>query len=408
MAITAAEVEEEGARVLPRALAGATVLQIITALRDNTEARTAVSIARALVHAGARAIVAAGAGPLVDELKSFGGEWLPFASMTMNPFRLRRNADRLEPILAEQRVDIVHAKNAGAAWSALVATDRSIVRLVTDLPDLPHQRMRLAAFYLGGLSRGDRIIARSHFNAQPMLRRYRIPQDRLSVIPRSIDIARFNPTAIDPERVAALRQSWGIPSRVRIVLAPGRVSPGNGQMSLVAAARMLVHNGMTGVTFVIAGDDRHHRRHARSIMKRARAENVDALFRIVGHVPDMPTAYAAADFVVVPCTVPPIYGQIVAEAQAMARPVIASAIGPIPENLVVPPRMPTELRTGWLVQPGDSIEIARALATALSLNATEYRALAARARQFAEYMFAPSRVAAATLEVYSSLLESEP
>ena len=50
MAISAADVEE--AQVLPRALAGATVLQIITALRDSTEARTAVSIARALVHAG--------------------------------------------------------------------------------------------------------------------------------------------------------------------------------------------------------------------------------------------------------------------------------------------------------------------------------------------------------------------
>ena len=270
MAISAADVEE--ARVLPRALAGATVLQIITALRDSTEARTAVSIARALVHAGARAIVAAGEGPLVNDLKSFGGEWLPFASATINPLRLRRNADRLEPVLINERVDIVHAKNAGAAWSALVATDRSTVRLVTDLPDLPHQKMRLAAFYLGGLSRGDRIIARSQFNAKPMLDRYRIPLERLSVIPRSIDTALFNPALVHPDRVAALRQAWGIPSRVRIVLAPGRVSPGNGQVSLVAAARMLAHNGMRGVTFVIAGDDRRHRRYARSIMKRARAE----------------------------------------------------------------------------------------------------------------------------------------
>ena len=165
MAISAADVEE--ARILPRALAGATVLQIIASLRDNSEARTAVNIARALVHAGARAIVAAADGPLVGDLKSFGGEWLPFASATVNPLKLRRNADRLEAFLAEARVDIVHAKNAGAAWSALVATDRGAVRLVTDLPDLPHQRMRLAAFYLGGLSRGDRIIARSQFNAAP-------------------------------------------------------------------------------------------------------------------------------------------------------------------------------------------------------------------------------------------------
>ncbi len=187
------------------------------------------------------------------------------------------------------------------------------------------------------------------------------------------------------------------------------MSPGNGQASLVAAARMLAHNGMRGVTFVIAGDDRTAPPvRALDHEADAQAENVDALFRVVGHVADMPAAYAASDIVVVPCIAPPIYGQVVAEAQAMARPVIASSVGPIPENMVIPPRMPSDLRTGWVVQPGDSIEIARALATALALDAMEYRALAARARQFAEYMFAPGRIAAATLEVYTSLLECEP
>jgi glycosyltransferase involved in cell wall biosynthesis len=406
MAISAADVEK--ARVLPRALAGATVLQVITSMHDTLEARTAVSIARALVHAGARAIVAGADGPLTAELISFGGEWTPLASATINPLRLRRNADRLEEIIAEAPVDIVHAKNAGAAWSALVATDRGAVRLVTDLPDLPHQRMRLAAFYMGGLSRGDRIIARSQFNAQPMLERYRIPPGRLSVIPRSIDTAMFNPAAVHSDRVSALRQKWGIPSGVRIVLAPGRVSPGNGQATLVPVARMLHQSGMRGVTFVIAGDDRRYRRHARSIMKQALAQNVDALFRMVGHVPDLPAAYAASDIVVVPCLSPPLYGQAVAEAQAMARPVIASAIGPIPENLAAPPRMAEDVRTGWLVPPGDAVETARAIAMALALDAGAYRAYAARARQFAEYMFAPGRIAAATLNVYSTLLESEP
>ena len=406
MAISAADVEK--ARVLPRALAGATVLQIITSLHEGSEARNAVNIARALVRAGARAIVAAGEGPLVNDLKSFGGEWMPLGSATVNPLKLRRNADKLETVLNDARVDIVHAKNAGAAWSALVATDRSVVRLVTDLPDLPRQRMRLAAFYLGGLSRGDRIIARSRFNARPMLERYNIPAERLSVIPRSIDTALFNPAAVHPDRVAALRQAWGIPSRVRIVLAPGRVSPGNGQLALVRAAQMLHQSGLSGVTFVIAGDDRRYRRYARSIMKQAQAENVGALFRVVGHVADMPAAYAASDIVAVPCVAPPIYGQVVAEAQAMARPVIASSIGPIPENMAVPPHMPDDVRTGWLVQPGDPIELARALAIALALDATAYRALAARSRQFAEYMFAPGRVAAATLEVYNALLEAEP
>src|SRR5437870_3826930 len=119
MAFIADEAAET--RVLPRTLAGATVLQIVPALNANAAGRATIDIARALVHAGARAIVAAEGGALVDELESFGGEWLPFASSTLHPWRLRANAERLGAFLVEQRVDIVHAKSISAAWSALRA-----------------------------------------------------------------------------------------------------------------------------------------------------------------------------------------------------------------------------------------------------------------------------------------------
>ena len=69
--------------------------------------------------------------------------------------------------------------------------------------------------------------------------------------------------------------------------------------------------------------------------------------------------------------------------------------------------MPDDLRTGWVVRPGDPVDLSRALTTALALDAGAYRALAARARQFGEFMFTPRRVAGATLEVYSSLLDVE-
>ena len=97
---------------------------------------------------------------------------------------------------------------------------------------------------------------------------------------------------------------------------------------------------------------------------------------------------------------------VIAEAQAMARPVVASAVGPLPENMGTPPRMPYELRTGWEVSPGNADDLAHAIFTALALDPVAYRAHAARARQFAEYMFSPQRAAAAMLEIYASLLES--
>ena len=82
MAMTADSSEQ---RVLPRTLAGATVLQIVTALRETPQVRTTISAARALVQVGARAIIAGEHGDLIDELKSFGGEWLSLSSATVNP-----------------------------------------------------------------------------------------------------------------------------------------------------------------------------------------------------------------------------------------------------------------------------------------------------------------------------------
>jgi glycosyltransferase involved in cell wall biosynthesis len=188
-------------------------------------------------------------------------------------------------------------------------------------------------------------------------------------------------------------------------VVPGRVAPWNGQIHLVEAARTLVGTTRHPVTFVLVGDDRRHSRYARSLAKAAQEAGVDSLFRTAGHVVDMPAAYAASDIVVVPYVAPPPYGRVVAEAQAMARPVIASAIGPLPENLLAPPRMPDALRTGWLVQPANPSELAHAIDAALSLDAPAYRALAGRAKQYGEFMFAPQRIAAATLGVYVSVLE---
>jgi glycosyltransferase involved in cell wall biosynthesis len=394
-------------RALPRTLAGATVLQIVSALRDTSQVRRTIGVARALIRAGARAIVAGDRGELVDEVQSFGGEWLPLAGATFSPSKLKANSEALGRFVTAEGVHIVHARTVGAARSALTATSRNAISLVTDLPDLPRQHMWLAALYLGPLSRGDWVISHSMYQAGPMIARHRIPVDRVSVIPRSLDLAQFNPSNVPPERVAALRQSWGIPSRARVVLVPGRIAPWNGHLVLVQAARLLHEGGMRGVTFVLVGDDRRHRRFVRKFWKAAQEQTVDALFRMVGHHADMPSAYAASEVVAVPYTSAPLYGRAVAEAQAMARPVIASAAGPLPENMLTPPRITDDLRTGWEVAPGSAEQLASALSTALALDAPSYRALTARARQFAEYMFSPQRAAAATLEIYASLLEAD-
>ena len=394
-------------RAKPRSLAGATILQIVPALSDDPAGHAAVEIALALMQSGARAIVAGDGGPLVGELRAFGGEWMPLANDTWNPLRIRKNAARLAHLVAAERIDIVHAQSAGAAWSALQAVHRQPVFLVTSFADrMPSGRWPLSMLN-ASLARGDRIIAPSSYVSMAMLERYRIAPERITVIPRAVDTATFSPAAISGERIAALRRVWGLLPEMRVVLVAGRMAAHNGQMSAIDAARLIVARGRRDVAFVFAGEDRLHLRYAASVRKRARVHAIDTLCRFVGHVPDMPGAMAVADVVVVPALHTPLTGRLVAEAQAVGRPVVTTAVGMLPEMVLAPPRMREDLRTGWVVRPGQPGELAGAISTALAGNPTAAEALGARARQFAEFMFSPQSVAEAIRGVYTSLLSRD-
>jgi glycosyltransferase involved in cell wall biosynthesis len=248
------------------------------------------------------------------------------------------------------------------------------------------------------------VITPSNFAAAPVMARHKIPRERVTIIPRSIDVAAFDPAAVDAARVEAVRNAWGIAQTARILLVPGRVAPWNGQLILPDVARLLLEGGVSDFVFVLAGEHRSYRKYARAVAKEAEVKGVQAFIRFTGHCRDMPAAFAAADTVVVPAIEAPVFGRVVAQAQAMGRPVVTSDIGILPEHVAAPPEMPEEVRTGWVAKAGDAGEFAHALGEAFALDETAYGTMAERARHFAEYMFSPRNAVAATHAVYGALL----
>jgi len=400
-------VDAATSRNVARRLPGATVLQIVPALVDDPAARAAVNIASALLRSGARAMVAGGPGMLVGQLQALGGEWVQFASASRNPFRVRSNANALTELIGNERIDIVHAYCGPAAWSARTAMRDTGAWLVTSHAGAPSERRDLASLYEGSLVRGHRVIAESEYAGDLILKRYDVSADHMAAIPRSIDTARFDPSGVSPERLAVLRHSWGIRPGWRVVLVPGRMSDAKGQMAVVDAVRILVNGGMRGVVFVIAGNNDSDADYARAMAERIEAQGIGGLVRRVGHCADMPAAYAIADFVVIPAVEPTTFDVMAVEAQAMARPVIATAIGAFSELVLAPPRVSEAERTGWLAAPSDPIALARAIAAALALDLQTRHMIAVHARRHAELRFSPARVAAAVLGLYTSLLEGE-
>ncbi len=386
-----------------RTLAGATVLQVALALRDDAIGRGALDIAAGLLRSGARALVAGGSGRLVGELQALGGEWIEL-DMSKGTLRRRRRQQRLAPILHAERVDLVHAHGPDAARTGLAAVKGTRTPLLTGYFGLPPaQGWRKPPE--DAQARGHLVAAVSEFAALEIAKRHGIPPERTVVIPSAVETGWFDPHAVEPRRVLAVRESWRIRPDARVVLLPGRLIASQGHLTLVDAARSLLNGGLRGVVFVIAGDRPEDPEYQAVVSNRIEAQGLRPLFRQVGFCPDMRAAYAAADIVVLPLERPLAFSHIAVEAQAMARPVVASDIGAMPEMLQAPPARTSAVRTGWLTPPFDALALARNLAAALALPPREYDTVADHARLWAQRMFSPERVAAATLSTYLSMLQ---
>jgi glycosyltransferase involved in cell wall biosynthesis len=386
-----------------RGLPGATVLQILPALTETPAARAAVDLSVALLRSGARVIVAAEEGPLNSELQSLGGEWVRLATDTTNPLSVTRNARTIANLVATERVDLVHTVGVGASRSAAALKKRPGVWLVHSYATDDLKRPTRDRSYSKALVAGDRVIVPSYYVADQVASRHQVPREKLAVIPRRIEASRFDPPAISPERAMVLRRGWKIGRGQRMILVPGRIDPGKGQLILVEAARILTNGGLRGVVFVLAGDNRAHFDYARRIAEQAEAHGVAHLIRQVGVCSDMAGAYLATDFVALPQVVPPAFPLAVAEAMAMGRPVIATNVGAIPEFVQAPPVVPEAARTGWLAEPDDAVSFARTLAAALATEAASYNAIGARARRLANQYFMPARTAASAVDLYAGL-----
>jgi glycosyltransferase involved in cell wall biosynthesis len=397
--------DEPIGRARPRTLPGATVLQIVPALVEGHQARMAADAAFALLRSGARAIIAGGDGPLVSEIQGFGAEWMRLDCETDNPLRLRACTRRLIEYIGAERVDLVHARGEGAARSAVGARTRTGIWLVDSYIHAgapPRWRDRLYGRALAG---ADRVLAPSGYLTERLLERHTVARERIVVVPPRLDTDAFDPAAVWPARITALRRTWKIRRGERVVLVPGPIEARKGQLELVDIARILVNGGLDRTVIVLVGDDRINPDYARAISDHARSQGVSHMVRRVGACSDMPAAYAVADLVLVPAVEPPMFGIAAAEALAMERPVIAPAVGALPEYVLAPPQVPEDSRLGWVIEPDDPVGLARTLAAAATMPLSELRAMGARARKFAQTTFAPAHIAASTLAVYSTLFE---
>jgi glycosyltransferase involved in cell wall biosynthesis len=402
-----------------------TILQIVPRLDAGGAELSVVEIAGAVVQAGGRALVLAEPGRLAAGVAAVGGEVIAFPAATKSPIRLLANARRIAQIAARERVDLIHARSRAPAWSAFIAARRVDLPFVTTYHGAYGETNRVKRLYNSVMARGDVVIANSRYTAGLIAARYATPPERIEVIHRGVDTAAFDPAAIAPERVAALRQKWGIAPHQRVVLQAARVTRWKGQAVLIAAAaRLKADARLKDAVVVLAGDAQGRDSYVETLRAQIARLDLERHVRIVGHVDDIAAAYFAAHVTVIASTEPEAFGRTAIEAAAVACPVIATAIGAPPETVLAEDRgqtpappgcvesrqlkaaglTPASGPTGWLVPPGDAEALAEGLAEAFALAPSARAAIGERARRHAVANFSVGAMQRTTLGAYDRLL----
>jgi glycosyltransferase involved in cell wall biosynthesis len=177
---------------------------------------------------------------------------------------------------------------------------------------------RLALWRASAVVFPSRAIARLACARTPRLRSF-----ATALVPNGVDTVRFRP---DPLAGQAFRQVQGISEEVWVVLLPAALVRGKGHEAAIAAISRVGLSSGRPIVFIAAGDGKL----AGDIRAMAEAAGLTVRFPGTLSSDDLRAALAAADVVLHPSDME-TFGLSVAEAMACGRPVIATAVGGVPE-----------------------------------------------------------------------------
>ena len=366
------------------------VLQVVPELNAGGVEGTTLEVAQALIAQGHKAHIISAGGRMEDDLLRIGGILHKTDIGSKNIFTIFRRIRMLRAIIHEHKIDIVHARSRAPAWPAYHAARVEGVPFLTTYHGIYNSSSFLKTFYNSIMAKGTHIIANSEFTKAHIIKTHGTDAQKITAIARGVDMEKFDPNNVTAKDIRAQRNRWGVSSEQKVILLPGRLTRWKGQLVAVEALSHLPKD----CVLILLGDPQGRDGFVAEIDARAAAFGVKDRLIKPGHSRDVPTALAAADIIISASIEPEAFGRVAAEAQAMQRPIVATAHGGALESVI-------DGKTGFLVTPNDPKALAECIRKALAWE--NYDGPAAHARISAH--FSTKSLQAKTLTVYKELLK---
>ena len=170
------------------------------------------------------------------------------------------------------------------------------------------------------LNLSGKIVVLSRFTQEKLQHIYKIPVEKITIIPGGVDLERFYPAA---ERTK-IRQRLNVPEDRAILFTLRDLEPRMGLENLIHAMRKVVEKISDG--YLVIGGHGPLKERLFSLSKELR---LDGSIRFAGFIPEaeLPDYYRMADIFVLPTLELEGFGLITLEALASGVPVLGTPVG---------------------------------------------------------------------------------
>jgi glycosyltransferase involved in cell wall biosynthesis len=252
-------------------------------------------------------------------------------------------------LIKEEDFDIIHAHYSIAGLILLKKSGRINIPIITTahgttIPEL-YADIEGSSFYntlarLNGWAQrhidrfawlnSNKIISAGNYQVSEMLEVYKLPKEKIIPISNGVDTSFYKP---DTDAGNKIREKPGLEDK-RVVLFVGRLARKKGLQYLIDAA-LLILNEFPNTIFLVIGGTNQFAQYESELRKRITYLNLEEKFIVMKNVPenDMPAYYNSTDVCVVPSINYEPLPTVVFEAMACGKPIVASNLDGIPEQI---------------------------------------------------------------------------
>jgi glycosyltransferase involved in cell wall biosynthesis len=304
------------------------------------------------------------------------------------PLKIRHTFDvqslwRIKKLLEQKNIEVLHTHSSVDSWVASLAGKWAKVPVVIRTRHISVPARRRPLNYVYALP--DAVITTGVQIRKTLINAYGLRDDSVFSIPTGVDTNLFYPRPPHPD----LKKELGL-SADSLVISVVAVLRAQKRHELVIAAAPAILQRYPQARFLFVGEGPRRA----VIEEEIRRHHLEAFFILTGHRKDIPDILAMTDIGIISSQAEGV-PQFLLQAMAMAKPMVATSVGGIPDIL-------NDGINGLLIPPEDSQTLTQAVFKILG-DKNFSSLLGQRALELVQERFTAGLMADQITQIYQSV-----